>query len=184
MWVALTGTPGTGKTSVSALLQKQGYTIAQLQDLALKYNCIDGIDKKRNTQLIDMNKLNKYINKNFKKNVLIFFEGHLAHLLTIIDVVIILRCHPRKLKKRLLKKKWSANKIKENINAEALDIILCETVEYYSKEHIFEIDTTNKTIEEVASTIKHLVKKNFRPTKKYTIGQIDWSYEILKKYLT
>jgi adenylate kinase len=182
MWVALTGTPGTGKSSVATLLQKQGYTIVRLHQFARENKCVDGIDKKRNSQLIDVDKLNKSIKKNFTKDVLVFFEGHLGHLLKSMDKVVILRCHPKELQKRLTKKKWSTKKIKENVDAETIDIILCETIEQHSKKNVFEIDTTNKTIQEIAKIIIDIVKKNFRPTKTYTIGQIDWSEEIFKEF--
>ena len=182
MRVALSGTPGTGKTSVATLLKKQGYTVVQLHTFAKENHCIAGIDKKRDSQLIDMDKLDKAIKKNFTTDALVFFEGHIAHLLKTMDKVIILRCHPKELKKRLLKKKWNAKKRKENVDAEIIDVILCEAVERHPSENIFEIDTTKKTIEEIAASIVEIVKKNFQPTKTYSIGQIDWSEEILKRY--
>jgi len=183
MWVALTGTPGTGKSSIATLLQKHGYTIVRLHQLAKEYKCTDGMDTKRNSQLIDIDKLNKTIKKTFTIDTLIFFEGHLGHLLKAIDKVVILRCHPNELNRRLKKKKWNTKKIKENIDAEIIDVILCEAVEHHSKKNIFEIDTTKKTIEEVSAIIINIVKKNFQPTKPYTIGQIDWSEEIFKGHL-
>jgi adenylate kinase len=182
MLVALTGTPGTGKTSVATCLQKKGYTIVRLNDLAIKQGYIDGVDKTRNTKLIDIQQLNLFIQKNYTTHDIVFFEGHAAHLLRAIDKVIILRCHPKKLKKRLQKKGWKPGKIKENIEAEILDIILCEAVDLHQKKNIFEIDTTNKTIDDVAVLLHNIVKKNFEPTKPYRIGQIDWSEEILKEY--
>jgi adenylate kinase len=81
-----------------------------------------------------------------------------------------------------MKKKWKNQKIMENINAEALDVILCEAVELHPKNNIFEIDTTNINIEEVAASIVKISKKNFQPTKTYNIGRIDWSEEILKGF--
>ena len=184
MWVALTGTPGTGKSSVATLLQKQGYSIVQLHQFAREYKCIDGTDTIRKSQLINVDKLNSSIKKIFMTDTLVFFEGHLGHLLKTIDKVVILRCHPKELTKRLMKKKWSSKKIKENVDAETIDVLLCEAVEHHPKENIFEIDTTKKTIEEVATIINNLAKKKFQPTKKYTIGQIDWLEEILKEYPT
>ena len=70
----------------------------------------------------------------------------------------------------------------ENIEAETIDVILCETVELHPEENIFEIDTTNKNIKSVLSSIVEIVKSNFEPTKKYKIGKIDWSEEILNDF--
>ncbi|PNX46958.1 MAG: hypothetical protein BV459_05425 [Thermoplasmata archaeon M11B2D] len=181
MWVALTGTPGTGKTAVATALKKQGYTIVPLHRLAQNSNCVVGIEKRRNSQLIDIPKLNDYVKKNFTRDELIFFEGHIAHLLSSMQKVIVLRCHPKELKKRLLKKRWRMKKIMENIEAEIIDIILCEAVQRHRSENIFEIDTTEKSAEDISTVIGTIVKKNFQPTKTYSIGQIDWSEEILNE---
>jgi adenylate kinase len=181
MRVALSGTPGTGKTAVATVLKKQGYSIVHLHRFAKENHCIAGVDTKRNSQLIDMVKLDKAIQKNFTTDALVFFDGHIGHLLNTMDKVILLRCHPKELEKRLLKKKWSAKKIRENVDAETIDIILCEAVERHPSDDIFEIDTTKKTVEEIATIVIGLVKKNFQPTRTYRIGQIDWSEEIIHR---
>lgn len=182
MYVALSGTPGTGKTTVATALAKHGFTIVRLHKLAQENTCIIGIDKDRSTEIIDIKKLNFFIKKNFIKDVLIFFEGHFGHLLKTMDKVIILRCHPQELNRRLLKKKWRKKKINENVEAETIDIILCEAVEHHPSMNIFEIDTTKKTIETVVTSIIEIVNKNFQPIKPYRIGQIDWSEEVLKQH--
>jgi adenylate kinase len=182
MRVGLTGTPGTGKSTVATLLQKEGYTVVRLNEVAIQNGCIDGIDKTRNSKLIDIQKLNRYITKNYVGKDLVFFEGHVAHLLPVMQKMIILRCHPSQLRKRLAKKRWNAKKIRENVEAEILDVILCETVERQAQKNIFEIDTTHKSSEQVAASVLEIIKNKFRPTKPYSIGQIDWSEEILKEY--
>jgi broad-specificity NMP kinase len=53
-------------------------------------------------------------------------------------------------------------------------------VEFHSSQDIFEIDTTTKTVDEVAGEIGDIVKQKFRPIKAYSIGQIDWSEEVLR----
>lgn len=181
MRVALTGTPGTGKTSVANVLTKQGYAVVQLHRFAQKKKCTVGVDTKRKSQLIDVNRLNRIVKKETPVDRLLFFEGHIAHLLKTMEKIIILRCHPNELKKRLKKKRWGMKKIMENVEAEIIDIILCEAVELHRAEDIFEIDTTGKTANTVATTIDWIVKKNFRQTKPFNIGQIDWSEEIIKE---
>ena len=179
MIVALSGTPGTGKSSVSTLLQKEGYDIVDFNRLSIEKGFIVGIDKERNSKIVDIDRLNDYIKKNHKTKDIVFIEGHAAHLLRTADKVMILRCHPKKLKKRLEEKGWNQKKIKENVEAEILDVVLCEAVEIHPENNIFEIDTT---IESVTSAIIDIVKRNFKPTKKYNIGKIDWSEEILKDF--
>ena len=70
----------------------------------------------------------------------------------------------------------------EREEREALDVILCEAVEYFPEDSIFEIDTSNKTIESISESIVEIIKSNFKPIKKYNIGKIDWSEEIFKDF--
>jgi adenylate kinase len=182
MWVALTGTPGTGKTTVAALLRVKGYTVVDLNKLAIQKGFVAGVDRKRRCKLLDMHKIDAYLQTHFNKTDLLFFEGHTTHLLKAIDNIIILRCHPTQLYTHLVKKRWRREKIKENLEAELLDIILCEAVDVHPRRNIFEIDTTRKTPVGVVRSVLEIVKNNFKPIKQYRIGQIDWSEEILKHY--
>ncbi len=182
MFVAITGTPGTGKSSTSIILREKGFNVVDLNKIAIENDLLVGIDKKRDSKIINISGLNDHIKKRYAANEIVFIEGHLSHLLKSIENVIILRCHPLTLRKRLDTKKWNDEKIKENIEAEALDIILCESFEIHSEKKIFEVDTTNISVESVASSIIEIVKNEFRPMKKYNIGNIDWSEELLNNY--
>lgn len=180
MLVGITGTPGTGKSSVSEFLKKKGYEVVDLNCISIDNDFLIGIDENRDTKIIDTIKLNQFVKENYCKDKNLFFDGHLSHLLSAIDKVILLRCHPKILKKRLEKKDWNEIKIKENIEAETLDIILCEAVEIHSETDIFEINTTDKSIESIGVSIIEIINNNFKHMKKYNIGTIDWSKEILK----
>ncbi len=182
MLVAITGTPGTGKTSISNEIRNNGFNVIDLNIIACKKNFIIEKDKIRNSNIVDIDKLNNYIKQNFLSDEIIFIEGHLSHLLNCVDKVIILRCNPQKLKKNLINKGWSKKKITENIEAEILDIILCETIEQHSNKDIFEIDTSNKNLLEISQIILNLVKNRFKNNNNYTIGHINWSEEILKDF--
>ena len=178
MNVSLTGTPGTGKTSISGILSKNKVEILNLNKIISKKKIIFEYDKKRKTKIVDIEKLNTYFDNNIRNKHLLIIEGHLSHLLNCIDKVILLRCNPNELKKRLLKRRWNKNKINENIESEILDIILCECLKFHSRKNIFEIDTTGKSIDSLALIILDIIKNNFKENKIYKIGNINWSEEI------
>jgi len=171
MKISISGTPCTGKTEVSKLLSKKlNYKLTQINELAEKLNAFTGYDKKRECKILDMNKLEKEINK-IKGNVII--EGHTSHLFPV-DLVIILRCDPEILKKRL-EKRYPSNplKVQENLEAEILGVITSEAV--MNNKKVYEVDTSDKSVEEsVDDVLKILGGK----TEEFKIGKIDW----LEKY--
>ena len=179
MLIALTGTPGTGKTSVSNILSDNGFEIVDINKVATGKDFLIGNDEKRNSKIVDIDRLNGYIKENYKKKDIVFIEGHLSHLLKSVDKVIVLRCHPDELRKRLSQKGWKEEKIKENIEVEILDIILCETVDIHPEKNVFEIDTTNRQPQEIVRDVKYIMDGK---VKNYRIGKIDWSEEVLKWY--
>ena len=182
MLIALTGTPGTGKTTVSKILRESGFETVDLNEVALSKDFLISTDKKRDTKIVDVDKLNKYVKECYTKKDIVFIEGHLSHLLKSVDKIIVLRCHPDLLKKRLSKKGWKKEKINENVEAEILDIILCESIDIHPEKNVFEIDATDKSTNNVASVIMEIINENFPSTKKYNIGNIDWSEETLRDF--
>ena len=182
MIIAITGTPGTGKTSVASILKKKGFIVIDLKQVAFDNNFINSIDNKRNTSIVDIKKLDKYIKKKFFSEEIVFVEGHIAHLLNCVDKIIVLRLHPSKLKKILINRGWKKDKICENIDAEILDIILCEAVDIHTEKRCYEIDGTKRSINNIVNCILDLVRNKFRNIKNYKIGKIDWSDEILKNF--
>lgn len=179
MLVALTGTPGVGKSAVSHLLNAKGYMIIDINAIVSEHHLYSSIDKERNSKIIDFKKLNTHIKETYAQQDLVILDSHVSHLIKGVDKVIILRCHPAELQKRLTSRKWEMKKIKENVEAEILDIVLCEAVDHHQKTNIFEIDTTHLTIEDVASAVQDIIQHNFKKRIKYNIGNIDWSDEIL-----
>jgi adenylate kinase len=92
-----------------------------------------------------------------------------------VEKVIVLRCNPKELLVRLQKKGWNREKIKENLEAEMLDIILCESISNHGQSNVFEIDTTSKDPESCSDVIIDLIQKEFPTTSRFTPGSIDWS---------
>ncbi|MCJ7463576.1 MAG: AAA family ATPase, partial [Thermoplasmata archaeon] len=99
--------------------------------------------------------------------------GHFSHLLKP-DVAIVLRCSPSVLEKRLKRKGWDEKKIRENVEAEAVDVVLVEALENVAE--VCEIDTTHKKPGEVAKAIEDIIAGE---RNKYRAGNVDWSEEVL-----
>lgn len=141
--IALTGTPGTGKTSVGRELARKGWLHLELNKLIGKEKLYSSWDKKRKTWIVDEGKIKKFVenffNKNKEKNIVI--DSHISHILPakIFFAVFVLRCEPKILAARLKRKKWSKEKIRENVEAEIIGLIEWEARRKHEK--IFMIDT-------------------------------------------
>ncbi len=160
MLIALTGTPGTGKSSVARFLRKKGYRVISLNRIIVREKMVKSCDEKRKSWIVDMKRLEKYV-ENLKKKYpekTIILDSHISHLLPV-DFVIVLHCSPDELEKRLKKKRWRKEKIRENVEAEMIEVIAVEAEEMLGKERVVEIDTTSKTPEEVCKEIIEVLGK-------------------------
>ena len=171
MIILITGTPGTGKTTVSELLAERiGAEIVHISDFATD-DVIEGTEGE--TRIVDVGKLEQKIKNHIPNDAVI--DGHLSSLMDIGDLVVVLRTEPRVLEVRLDKRGFDKKKIKENLEAEALDVCLIESLERH--ENTFEIDTTDRSPEGVVEDILKIIDgegEDFRP------GKIDWSEMFFK----
>ena len=151
MRVAITGTPGTGKTSVSALLRERGHDVLDMTQYIKDNGLREEYDAERDTYDVDVERLNDCLSDYDN----IIFEGHLAHFMDV-DSVIVLRCHPDVMKGRLEARGYSEEKVRENIQAEVLDVILFEAVE--SGIPTFSVDTSHGIVERTADEIEDVMK--------------------------
>lgn len=174
MLVAISGTPGTGKTAVCERLRTDGYQVMDLNKLAFETESIIGVDPERDVDIVDTDALRKKVME--LKNDLVFLDGHFSHLMGV-DISIVLRCNPDELKKRLEAKKWNEKKIRENVEAEAVDAITVESTE--SGVDTLEVDTTNRSAEQTEEAILKIVNGE---SEEFRLGQIDWSEVILNWY--
>ncbi len=151
MRIAVTGTPGTGKTTMAQIIaEKLEYRYINLGKFAENHGLAVEEDAERNTRVVDEESL-----KNIVRDMdNVVFDGHYAEQLDP-DITFVLRCPPQMLKTRL-EKKFGPKKVRENLLAEILDSCLVSAAEHNDPEKVFEIENTSieKTIEKIMRLIK------------------------------
>lgn len=144
MKIVISGTPGTGKTTVAKILSKK----TNLQHIDVnKVVSEHGLVKE---DIVNIEKLEEVL-----KEMEGIIEGHLTCEMRLNDKIFVLRCKPDILKQRLLPRNYSKKKLKNNIESEALDYCTIVAEKNYKK--VYEIDTSDRTPEEVAEIILRIL---------------------------
>lgn len=154
--IIITGTPCTGKSTLAqALAKKLGY---QRLNLHHYYKTISsGYNKKKQAYDIDKKKFIALVRKKLsstKKGLVV--DSHISHLLPVkmVDWCIVLTCSNLKLlQKRLRKRKYSPQKIRENLEAEIFQVCLLE-----AKEQEHRIITFDTAYNSTSKIVKALTK--------------------------
>jgi adenylate kinase len=144
MMVGIAGTPGTGKTAVGDVLARRGRRVVRVAETIAPFVLAeeDGVrEVDEEAWAAAFPSIDGYI------------EGGLAHFLPC-DRLVILRCRPDVLRGRLEARGYPPAKVAENVEAEALDVVLCEALEIHPSESILEVETTERSAEETADLVE------------------------------
>ena len=139
MRLIITGSPGTGKTTVGkALSERLNYKIFNEKEFAIAKG-IGEWDSEQDELVVPLEKLEKEVNKFFAKEKNVILEGHLLCEIKVkADFAILLTCHPEILESRLEARGYKAEKIQDNV--------FCEGIEY-CKKHLARNQPKKKIIE-------------------------------------
>jgi adenylate kinase len=177
----VSGTPGTGKTTVSKnLLNYFKAKVISLNELAISEKLIINYDTERETSVINEKKLVRYVIKliecyNKQDLEILIIESHFSDIVPgqYIDYVIILRCDPDELYIRLKERGYKKEKIRENVQSEILGNSPNYFLDKKLNKPIMEIDTTNNNIEVITKTIIGILTGKI-DVNEYVLGKIDW----------
>ncbi|MFX1576613.1 MAG: adenylate kinase family protein [Promethearchaeota archaeon] len=173
--IAISGTPGTGKTALGNLLSHQlDAKFIELSQVVTNHQFHFGEDTERETLIADIDRLQEYLTNQFQDSDQLFVvTGHFADLVPkeFLRVLVVLRCHPLTLIRRLAERNWSSKKILENIQAEILGECTSQGLAKISRHRIFEIDTTNATTDEVVTAIESILSGK---GDQYSVGKTSW----------
>lgn len=164
MRVAVTGTPGTGKTTaVDRLRDSEAFDgsldIVHLNEVIREEDLTTGYDDERESAIADFDAIGDWLAG--REDVL--FESHLAHHFDA-DRVVVCRCHPDEIEQRLDKRGEGANSVAENAESEALDVVLGEAVEEHGLDSVYEIETTDRAPEVVGDEIATVISGDREPS--------------------
>ncbi|MAE13333.1 hypothetical protein CMO92_02100 [Candidatus Woesearchaeota archaeon] len=146
MIIAITGTPGTGKTTLAKkIADYKGFTYVDVYDLIEEKGLCEEFDKDRDCMVVDVDKVVQEIIKIKKEHPDLVIDSHLSHHIPkkYIDILIVTKCDLKELKKRLEKRGYSPTKVRENLDVEIFDICLQEATQ---EQHKVIIINTNKKI--------------------------------------
>ena len=191
--VAVTGTPGTGKTTATDLLAGDGEgpdcEVIHLNDAIREHGLHEGEDAERGSLVADLDSLAEWVDDRVAASAasVVVLESHLAHHLDA-DRVAVLRCAPEELETRLRERGDDAEKAsensesaeqpralarsaRENSESEALDIVLSEAVARHGPGDVYEIDTTGRDPDAVAADLRAVVEGTREPSA----GEVDFT---------
>lgn len=158
MRIALTGTPGTGKSAVAEVLKGRGWRVVAVGREAARLGAARGRDRRRGSVEVDVKALDRALDREERargRSSRVVFEGHLAHFLTA-DLALVLRCPPSVLAKRLRRRGWPESKVLENACAEAVGVIVTEAVGRFGRSKVFELNTAGLRASDGARAVERV----------------------------
>ncbi len=164
MRIVVTGTPGTGKTTVSKILgDRFKLPVYNLSELIKEEKLYSFYDRNRDSYAVDIEKLTRF----FADKDNFIAEGLVAHYIPC-DVSVVLRVNPEAIQERLKERNYNEEKIEENVEAERIAFCATEAFENFEGQTFLHINTTERTPEEIVNVIIEGIERGG------VVEEIDW----------
>jgi adenylate kinase len=135
--IAVTGTPGVGKTTFSKkLAHSLGFYYLDVNSLIKPYNLSKSFDFALNCAIVDESLLESAICSEIELSLFsqkgIVIDSHLSHYLSpdFVDLCIVISLPISALKSRLESRGYSSLKVRENLDSEIFDLCYIESVDF------------------------------------------------------
>ncbi len=174
--IAVTGTPGSGKTSFAKELQRAlpNSKVIEVNDVVDQYKLFSRIDK-MGSKVVKLKELEKKVQQLIKdelKSSHLIIVGHLVCELKIKqDMTVVIRIGLNELINRLEVRKYEKEKIKENIVSESVDY--CGTKAKDTCKETYEVETDSDKAEIIEYIVSKASGKPSKEPDKKEINKID-----------
>lgn len=159
--ILVTGTPGTGKSTICQRVAAEFPQMKFLEvgEIAKKERCFDGWDEERKCHILDEDKLLDIMEEmpSVKAHrAIIDYHGSDLFPERWIDAVFVLRTDTSTLHARLEARNYSAEKIRENVEAEIFQVLLDEAIDSYPSVPVIELQ--NNTKDDLEANVSQMVE--------------------------
>lgn len=172
--VALTGTPGTGKTTLSERFAHEGWQVLNVRELAEVHGCLGEVEDD-GAAPVDVHALAERWTPPSGR---VLVDGHLSHLLDV-DAVVLLRCHPDTLAVRLNERGYDPAKVRANVEWEMTSGHWAELLEFDVEAPVLEVETTHTAPDALAVDLLAWLADGCPspPLNERAIAAVDWLNE-------
>lgn len=158
MIVIVTGTPGTGKTTLAKELANQlDFKYISDKELIKKYDLEEEFDEERQSSIIDEEQFAVALGHEIGEDDVIV-DSHLSHFIEshAVALCIVTTCELPTLKKRLEERDYSEEKVRENLDVEIFETCLFEAQEL--GHNVLQVSTENQSDELIADLVSQIKK--------------------------
>ena len=160
--ILITGTPGTGKTTLSQeVAEATSLNLINIGELAKQNNFYCNYDEKLQAHELDEDKVIDEIDDIMKEGGnIVDYHGCDFFPERWFDIIFVLRTDNTILYDRLEKRNYSQHKIQENVQCEIFQTILDEARESYNPDIVYELSSnTPEEMDNNLTQIKNWVKQ-------------------------
>lgn len=171
--VAVLGAPASGKTVFAKKLSERlGCYYVNVNQLSLEKGYIIEKDFERDSYVLDEGKVREELLRILEERGCLIVETITPYAIPKDSVafVVVVRCRPSVLLKRLRERGYSREKVRENLEYEAIDGPLFDAMELAPEERIIEVDGCEGNLDEELERILKF---------KGSMGRFNWTEDFM-----
>lgn len=164
--IVISGTPGTGKSTLVEELRKQSelkdFNFVNVSKFAIENNLVESYDQELETQVIDEENLIEKLRINLEgkeRNIIECIEGDLLED-DLVDWLFVCKTDNTILYDRLKARQYNERKLTQNIEAEIFGVIWENAIEHFGESKVTElINNTESDLKRNLSLVLEQVNK-------------------------